>query len=100
MDGAGPFRRFWNVTVPMLSPTLLFATIITFIGALQIFEPMYIMTKGGPDGATRSIVQYTYEKGFQSFEVGYAAALSLVLFVVIMVVTGLQFRLSRRWVHQ
>jgi ABC-type sugar transport system permease subunit len=61
---------------------------------------MLIMTNGGPDGATQSIVMYTYEKGFQSFEVGYAAALSLVLFLVIMIATGLQFRLSRRWVHQ
>jgi len=100
VDGANAWWRFWGVTLPVMSPTIFFATVITFIGAFQIFDPMVIMTQGGPDGATRSIVQYTYEKGFQSFEVGYAAALSLVLFVVIMVVTGLQFRLSRRWVHQ
>ncbi|TCO13518.1 multiple sugar transport system permease protein/sn-glycerol 3-phosphate transport system permease protein [Kribbella steppae] len=100
VDGANAWWRFWSVTLPVMSPTIFFATVITFIGAFQIFDPMLIMTNGGPDGATRSIVMYTYEKGFQSFEVGYAAALSLVLFVVIIIATGVQFRLSRRWVHQ
>jgi multiple sugar transport system permease protein len=98
VDGAGPFRRFWNVTVPMLSPTLLFATIITFIGALQIFEPMYIMTKGGPDNRTLSIVQEIYYNAFRDFEMGYACALAVVLSLIIMAITLLQLRLSRMWV--
>lgn len=100
VDGANAWQRFWHVTAPVMSPTIFFATVITFIGAFQIFDPMLIMTNGGPDGATRSIVMYTWEQAFQSFDVGYASALSLVLFVVIMAATVLQFRLSRRWVHQ
>jgi ABC-type sugar transport system permease subunit len=100
VDGANAWQRFWSVTLPMMSPTLFFATVITFIGAFQIFEPMLIMTQGGPNGSTRSIVQYTYEQAFQQFQIGYASAVALVLFVVVMGVTLLQFRLSRRWVHQ
>ncbi len=99
VDGAGSFQRFWSITIPMLSPTLFFATIITFIGAFQIFEPMFIMTGGGPGDSTLSIVQHIYEVGFRQFEMGYAAALALVVFVVIMAVTLVQFILSRYWVH-
>ncbi len=98
LDGAGGWRQFWDVTVPMLSPTLFLVAIITFIGAFQIFEPMYIMTGGGPLNATISIVQKIYETGFRSFEMGYAAVISLVVFAVIMSVTLLQMLLGRYWV--
>lgn len=98
VDGAGASRRFWNITIPMLSPTLFFASVITFIGAFQIFEPMYIMTGGGPGDNTLSIVMHIYETGFRGFEMGYASALALVVFVVIMIVTLVQVRLSRYWV--
>lgn len=99
VDGAGPVRRLVHITIPMLSPTLFFAFIITFIGAFQIFDPMYIMTKGGPGDATRSIVQHLYEVGFQRFDMGYASVLSLLVFGVILCATAVQFRLARRWVH-
>lgn len=98
VDGAGALRRFWNITIPMLSPTLFFASVITFIGAFQIFEPMYIMTGGGPGDSTLSIVMHIFETGFRSFEMGYASALALVVFLVIMVVTLIQVGLSRYWV--
>ena len=99
VDGAGALQRFWNITIPMLSPTLFFATIITFIGAFQIFEPMFIMTDGGPKDSTVSIVMHIYETAFRKFEMGYGSALALVVFVVIMVVTLVQLRLGRYWVH-
>jgi len=100
VDGATRWQIFWNITVPMMSPTLFFATVITFIGAFQIFDPMKIITNGGPDNSTKSIVMYLYEQGFQAFQVGYASAIALLVFVVIMAVTALQFWLSRRWVHE
>ena len=99
IDGAGPFRKFWSVTIPLLSPTLLFAGVITFIGAFQIFEPMFIMTQGGPGDETLSIVMHIYETGFRSFQMGYASVLALVVFLVVMVVTLVQLWLSRYWVH-
>lgn len=99
LDGAGSIQRFWYVTLPTLSPTLFFTTIITFIGAFQIFEPMLIMTQGGPGNSTLSIVQDIYQTGFRSFQMGYASTVSLIVFLVIMLVTLIQFGLSRYWVN-
>lgn len=100
VDGAGAVRRFWSITIPAMSPTLFFTMIITFIGAFQIFDPMYIMTNGGPGDATRSIVQYLYEQAFQAFDVGYGAVVAILVFLVIVVVTLIQFRLGRKWVSE
>lgn len=100
VDGASAWRRFWHVTVPMLSPTLFFVCVISFIGAFQIFEPMFIMTRGGPGGSTISIVQYLYETAFRDFQVGYAAAIALLVFAIILLATLVQFRLRRRWVFE
>jgi multiple sugar transport system permease protein len=99
VDGANALQRFWHITIPMLSPTLLFATVVTFIGAFQILEPMFIITEGGPGDATRSIVMHLYETGFRSFEMGYASAQAVVIFVTIMAVTLIQMGASRYWVH-
>lgn len=98
-DGANNRQIFWHVTVPMMSPTLFFAMVVTFIGAFQIFDPIQIITAGGPDDATTTLVMYLYEQGFQAFQVGYAAAVAILVFVVIMLVTLLQFWGSRKWVH-
>jgi ABC-type sugar transport system permease subunit len=99
LDGAGAWRRFWSVTLPMMSPTLLFTCVITVVGAFQIFDPMFVMTSGGPGTATTSIVLYIYQTGFQNFQMGYASTLALIVFLVIMVLTVIQLRLSRYWVH-
>jgi multiple sugar transport system permease protein len=79
---------------------LFFVCVISFIGAFQIFEPMFIMTRGGPDGATESIVQYLYETAFRNFQVGYAAAIALLVFAIVLLATLIQFRLRRRWVFE
>jgi multiple sugar transport system permease protein len=100
-DGANSRQVLWNVTLPMMSPTIFFAAVITFIGAFQIFDPIQIITPdGGPDNSTISIVMYLYRQGFNAFQVGYASAVSLLVFAVMMIVTLLQFWGSRRWVHQ
>lgn len=100
VDGASAVQRFFHITLPLMSPTLFFATIVTFIGAFQIFDPIQIITKGGPDDATLSAVMYLYRTGFQAFEIGYASSVALVIFVVIMLVTLVQFIGLRRWVDQ
>ncbi len=99
LDGAGSERLFRSITLPLLSPSLFFVIVISFIGAFQIFEPVHIITNGGPDDATESIVQYIYEKGFTALHMGYAATLGLVVMVVLMLVTVVQFGLGRLWVH-
>ena len=98
LDGAGPIRQFWSVTVPLLSPTLLFASIISFIGAFQIFEPMFIITRGGPADSTISLVQDVSYTAFRDFSMGEASAKSLILVGVMLVVTLLQLGLSKKWV--
>lgn len=99
VDGAGRIQTFFHVTVPLMTPTLFFASVITFIGAFQIFDPIQIITGGGPNNSTITAVMYLYQTGFQSFQIGYASAIALVIFAVIMLVTLLQFWGSRRWVH-
>jgi multiple sugar transport system permease protein len=95
VDGAGPVRQFFNVTLPMLRPTLLFVSVITMIGYFQLFAEPYVMTQGGPLRSTTSVVLLMYEEGFRWWRMGYAAAIAFVLFVVILMATMVQFRLQR-----
>jgi multiple sugar transport system permease protein len=99
VDGAGPWRILRSITLPLLSPSLFFVVVISFIGAFQIFEPVHIITQGGPGTSTETIVQYIYEKGFSQLHMGYAATLGLVVMVVLLLVTLTQFGLARFWVH-
>ncbi len=99
LDGATGWQRFRHITFPLLTPTLFFLVVIFAIGALQVFDSIIVLTEGGPGDATRSIVMYLRETAFESFEMGYASAVAMTLFVVIMVVTLIQFRFARRWVH-
>ena len=98
VDGATAWRRFLNVTLPLLSPTTFFVVVISVISSFQIFDQALIMTNGGPGTATTTLVLYIYQKGFQSFDMGYAAAVALVLFAAIFVFTVIQFMFQRRWV--
>lgn len=99
IDGVGPFRRLWNVTLPMLSPSMFFAMIMTLITSFQVFVQPYVLTGGGPGVATQTMVLYLYQRGFQFFELGLASAVAWLLFVIIMIVTAMQFIGQKRWVH-
>ena len=98
VDGAHGWRRIWHIILPMLSPTLLFAVVVAVIGALQVFEQPYIMTRGGPGDATRTAVMVMYEAAFKNVEIGYGSSITVILFILIMTVTAFQFWLSKRWV--
>jgi multiple sugar transport system permease protein len=87
-----------NVILPLLSPTILFATVTDGIKMLQFFDEPFIMTRGGPGDASRTVVMMMYDSAFKNLEFGYGSSIALVLFAVIMLVTGIQFVLSRRWV--
>lgn len=99
VDGAKGWRKLVYITLPLLSPTILFATITDVIKMLQFFDEPFIMTRGGPGDASRTVVMMMYDAAFGNLELGYGSAIALVLFAVIMAVTGLQFYMSRRWVH-
>jgi multiple sugar transport system permease protein len=95
IDGAGPVRRFFSITLPMLSPTLVFVSVVTMIGYFQLFAEPYVMTQGGPLRSTTSVVLLMYEEGFRWWRMGYAASIAFVLFIVILVATLAQFRLQK-----
>lgn len=95
VDGATGWRRLWYIVLPMLSPTILFAAVTAIISGLQIFDEPFVMLKGGPGDATRTVVMLIYESAFKNIELGYAAAIAAVLFLVIMLVTAIQFRISK-----
>lgn len=99
IDGAKPHTRFFRITIPLLSPVILFNVTITMINTLQEFDSIVALTNGGPGDASRTVVMYIYDKAFRSFDMGYASAIAVTLFVVICVVTLLQLWGSRRWVH-
>lgn len=95
IDGAGRWRQTFSITVPLLRFALFFVTVTTLIGWMQFFDEPYVLTQGGPLGATTSMSLYIYQQGFQFNEFGFASAASLVLFVLIFIVTALQLRLRR-----
>ncbi len=99
MDGAGRWALFRHITIPLLSPTTFFIMILAMISAFQLFDTAFVLTGGGPMYSTLSIVLYIYQMAFQNFKMGYASSMAYVLFVIIGVVTVVQFRLQRRWVH-
>jgi multiple sugar transport system permease protein len=99
IDGASTWRRFWKITLPMMTPVLFFSLVVGIIASFQIFTAAFVMTNGGPQNATLFMVLYIFRNGFEYFDMGYAAALSWLLFCVIMVFTAIQFRLSNRWVY-
>jgi len=99
IDGATSFRKLLHITIPLMTPLILYNTVIAIVNSFQIFIPALIMTDGGPENATLFSVLYIYRQGFQFFNMGYAAALAWELFVIIIGFTIAQFYLSRRWVH-
>ena len=98
IDGANSFQRFCCITWPMVTPTTFFVTIMLTIFAFKVFDIMYITTQGGPGRATNVLVYHIYNRAFIGFEFGYASALSVVLFAIVLIVTIIQFRTEKKFV--
>ncbi|MEA2711794.1 MAG: multiple sugar transport system permease protein [Phycisphaerales bacterium] len=99
IDGASERGKFFNITLPMLSPTLFLNMIMATIGAFQVFAAAFILTSGGPARSTLFYAYYLYNRAFVYFNMGYASAMAWLLFLIILILTGAQIRYSRRWVH-
>lgn len=103
IDGANSWQRFRHITLPMLSPTTFLVVMLSVINSLQIFDQVYIMTarttRGGVGGSATTLTYFLYDAGFGKSEFGYASAIALVLFIIILGVTIVQLRLQRRWVY-
>jgi len=98
IDGASAVSKFFNITVPLLSPTVFFNLVIGLIGAFQVFTPIYLMTRGGPGTSSMVLGMLIYRHGFEEFNMGYASLLAWVLFLIVITLTIIQFTLARRWV--
>lgn len=92
IDGANAFKRFWHITLPMITPVLFFNTVMSLIASFQVFTPAFVITKGGPNYASYFYVLYLYQNAFENFRMGYASALAWILFVLILLVTIVMFR--------
>jgi multiple sugar transport system permease protein len=99
IDGANRWHEFRHVTLPMLSPVLFYVIVISVIGSFQIFDNVYVMTRGGPGTATLVYVMHLYQNAFEYQQMGYASAMAWILFLIILGLTWLQFRGSRVWVY-
>lgn len=99
LDGAGPWKRFRYVTVPLLTPTIFFLTMVGVIASLQVFNQAYVMTQGGPAHATLFYVLYLFQTAFERFQMGYACAMALVLFIITLIVSLIQLAMGKKWVH-
>lgn len=95
VDGANEWRMFWRITIPLLRPILALVLIMTIVGSFQVFDTVAVTTNGGPVNSSRVLQLYIYEMAFGRFQFGYASALSVALLAILLVVTALQYRLSR-----
>jgi len=98
LDGAGAWRRFRSITLPLISPTILLVSIITIVGSLEVFAQIDVLTGGGPGNSTTVLVYYLYQQAFRFNEFGYASAIAVLLFVIVLVLTLLQWQSRKRWV--
>ncbi|WP_083393018.1 carbohydrate ABC transporter permease [Curtobacterium sp. MMLR14_010] len=99
LDGANAWQMFWQIKFKLISPSIFFATMMTLITSFQVFVQPFVLTKGGPGTATETLVQYIYNTGFQTQQLGLASAGAWVLFVIILGITAIQFLGQKRWVH-
>jgi len=99
VDGASSWQRFWRITLPLLSPSTFFVVVISLINGFQVFDQVFVMTAGGPAGSSQVVVGQIYDLTFRYGRAGEASALSWILFVLILLITAVQIRGQRRWVH-
>lgn len=99
IDGANGWRRFIHITIPQLSPVIFFCSIMAMISSFQVFDIIVAMTEGGPGRSTNVLVYHIFQTAFKKFEFGYASAMSYILFIIIFIVTIIQFKSQKKWVH-
>ncbi|WP_220036918.1 carbohydrate ABC transporter permease [Paenibacillus sambharensis] len=97
IEGAKWYSKFWHITLPLLSPTTFFVTVMSIINSFQVFDTVYLMTQGGPARSTSVLVYYIFQNAFQYFRMGYASAMAYVLFFIVLMITFIQFWRQKKW---
>lgn len=100
IDGAGPFRQFFNITIPMVSPTTFFLTVMGIIGSFKVFDQISVLTQGGPGNSSSVMAFYVYRTAFEYYDMGYANALAWALFVLVFIVTVFQWKLQNKYTNE
>lgn len=98
IDGANTIKKLWHITIPMLTPTIFFVCIMSTISSFQVFDLIYLMTDGGPENSTNVIVYWLFKNAFEFFKLGYASSIAYVLFIIILILTLVQWKLRKKWV--
>lgn len=96
LDGAGAWRRLWSITLPQLSRITVVITVLQILASLKVFDQVYLLTKGGPNGSTRPVVEYVYDVGFTGYRLGYASAISYIFFALVLIASAAQYAALRR----
>jgi multiple sugar transport system permease protein len=96
LDGAGAWRRLWSITLPQLSRITVVITVLQILASLKVFDQIYLLTKGGPNGSTRPVVEYIYDVGFTGYRLGYASAISYIFFALVLIASAVQYAALRR----
>lgn len=99
IDGASTWSKFISITLPLISPTTFFLSIIITINSLQAYDQIQVLTQGGPSGSTRTILYMYYQTAFENFDIGQATSMATVILIIIAVLSGIQFIVSKKWVH-
>lgn len=99
VDGAGSWQKFKKITLPLISPTTFFLTIITTINSIQAYDQIQVLTQGGPSGSTRTILYLYYQTAFENFNIGEATSIAVIILLIIGCLAGIQFIASKKWVH-
>jgi multiple sugar transport system permease protein len=99
MDGVNNFQQFLYITLPQIAPSIFLVTIMTIIGSLKVFGQIYVMTEGGPGTSSYVFVYYIYQQAFRYYEFGYASSISALLFILVLTLTVIQWKLRMKWVH-
>lgn len=99
VDGAGRWQKFKSITLPLISPTTFFLTIITTIDSIKAYDQIQVLTQGGPSGSTRTILYLYYQTAFENFNIGEATSIAVILLVIVGCLSGIQFIASKKWVH-
>ena len=99
IDGANEWRLFFKIVLPLSTPSIFYVLLTTLIGTMQAFDEPYFLTHGGPGDNTRTVAMYIYEKGFQSYDMGYASSIAAILFIAVFILTAVQLSLQKKWVN-